>query len=71
MTATSFIVLSFAVTHGVPIALAVRELLLLRKPGKPGGDEPPPSPEYLPKPLPDCLLPRAVVKVSVRHLEDA
>ncbi len=73
MTATTFIVLSFAVTHGVPIALAVRELLVLGKPAKPGRDEPPPPPESLPHPLPlpDCLLPRAVVKISARHLEDA
>ena len=71
MTATSFIVLSFAVTHGVPIAFAVRELIVLGRPGKPGGDEPPPPPERLPKPLPDCLLPRSVVTVRVRELEDA
>ena len=72
MTATSFIVLSFAATHGIPIAVAIRELFVLGRPGRPGGDEPPPPPlQELPKPLPDCLLPRTIVKVSVRELEDA
>lgn len=68
MTATSFIVLSFAVTHGVPIALAIRELIVL---GRPGGDEPPPPPQRLPRPLPDCLLPKGGNKASARSLEDA
>ena len=72
MTTTSFIVLSFAVTHGIPISLAIREVLALGRPSeKPDGEEPPPPLREPLKPLPDCLLPRAIAKVSVRHLEDA
>ncbi|HEX2943947.1 MAG TPA: hypothetical protein VHO91_23020, partial [Rhodopila sp.] len=60
----TFVLLSGSLTFGVPLALAVRELLVLRPAG--GGNwrdltepEPPPvaGPTYSGK-LPDCLLPR-------------
>ena len=75
MTGTSFILLSFAVTHGVPIALALRDLRRLGTTQPRGGDEPPPPEMPRPKPLPDCLLPVATPRPSARLpervLEDA
>ena len=75
MTGSTFVMLSFGISHGLPLAFAVRELLITRKPPR-GGDEPPPEPELprAPKPLPECLLPRPTAPAAprrVRVLEDA
>jgi hypothetical protein len=53
------VVLSGCLTFGVPLVMAIRELMVLRRGG--GGAWPgDPTPEMppLPKPLPDCLIPR-------------
>ncbi len=76
MSSTTFVILSFAISHGIPLALAVRELLALGKPSPRGDDRPPPEPEppRTPKPLPDCLLPRPAAlprQTRTRMLEDA
>ena len=76
MTPTTFVLLSGTLTFGVPLAVAIWELLSI-PPGRPGGgDEPPPEPRFRdpPRPLPDCLLPppnpiRAPLRIRV--LEDA
>jgi hypothetical protein len=53
------VVLSGCLTFGVPLVMAIRELMVLRRgdggawPGDPVPETPP-----LPKPLPDCLIPR-------------
>jgi hypothetical protein len=50
------ITLSFALTFGVPVAVAARELIVLRR-GNPGeGWRRLPDPIPRPKPLPPCLL---------------
>ncbi len=68
---------SFALTHGVAVALAWRELRKLRPNprGRPGGNALPPRPAPLrpfgQKPLPDCLIPKkqpAARPVRVREL---
>ncbi len=72
MSPASFVILSGALTFGAPLALAVRELIVLRRPPRGGGwngkwvnpVEPMP-----PKPLPDCLIPKRIARV--RELEDA
>lgn len=46
-----FVVLSGALTFGAPLALAVRELLVLR-PARDGDDG---DPRTVPAPLPPCL----------------
>jgi hypothetical protein len=58
MTSQTFVLLSGALTYGVLIVFAVRELLTLPKSIR-GGDEPPPEEPFIPalKPLPECLLP--------------
>ena len=61
------VLLSGALTFGVPLAFAIRELIELRRPPRGGGGLPPaPDPAPSPKPLPDCLIPK-----RVRILEDA
>ena len=75
MTSLTFVLLSGALSFGVPIAVAIRELFLLT-PSRPHRDEPPPEPRFVraPGPLPDCLLPPpAPVRAPplVRVLEDA
>lgn len=74
MTSQTFVLLSSAVNFGVPIAFAVRELILLSRGGRGGGDEPPPEERFprAPKPLPACLLPPpGPVRSPARVLEDA
>jgi hypothetical protein len=78
-----YIVLSGVVTFGVPLALAVRELVLLRRGGGGGGGgswtrdgarETPPAPRPAGnKPLPDCLIPKVQPRCVSRSrvLEDA
>ena|SRR5689334_13565353 len=67
MTSTSFVLLSGAVTLGVPLYLAVRAARGIRPGGRHGGrrrapDPVPPRPDSLcadpnQKKLPDCLIP--------------
>ena len=77
MQAATQVFLSGALTFGVPLAWAVHELIVHRRPssGIGGGDEPPaPEPPKLkpdrPKQLPDCLIPKlppAVARGRVRE----
>ena len=75
-----YIVLSGALTFGVPLALAVRELILLRRGGggepwtRGGARETPPVPPPAGnRPLPDCLVPKRSPGRTApsRMLEDA
>lgn len=84
MTSETFVLLSGALTFGVPLYLAMRELKTLGPSGG-GGRGPdvrepeplPPSPEQpkvetVRKPLPDCLIPKPMVQIPVpaeRELE--
>lgn len=78
MDGTVYVVLSGAVTFGVPLALAVRELIDLRRRNSGGweGDGPPPSKPVPPprtgqRPLPDCLIPKlSPSPVRTRELEE-
>lgn len=75
MSPLTFVLLSGTLTFGVPLAVAIRELLTI-PPSDRGGDEPPPEPRFRdpPRPLPDCLLPPPMpirAPVRVRVLEDA
>ena len=65
------VLLSGALTFGVPLAFAIRELLeLRRRPQGGGGPAPDPVvPPPKPKPLPDCLIPKPYART--RELEDA
>lgn len=65
MDAKWHILLSFTLTFGVPLAWALRELLMLRRPqgGAWPGDGPTtppphPMPPDTPRSLPDCLIPK-------------
>lgn len=74
MDGTTFVLLSGTLTVGVPLVLAVRELLDLRRRDDSGydGDGPPPFPPPPPpptnghKPLPECLIPR-ISPAPARH----
>lgn len=79
MDGTTFVLLSGTLTVGVPLVLAVRELLELRRRDDSGWDgdgptpfpPPPPPPIAGNKPLPDCLIPRlAPQPVRRRELEE-
>lgn len=75
LSPAAIVTLSSLLTFGAPLALAVYEILSLRRSPRGGDDEPPP-PEVprVPKPLPDCLLPkpaRVQSQVRGRVLEDA
>jgi len=78
MDGTVYIVLSGALTFGVPLALAVRELIELKRRDGGGweGDGPTPSKPVPPprtgqKPLPDCLIPKLPARpVRTRELEE-
>ena len=77
MDGTAFVVLSGVLTFGVPLALAVRELIEMKRRDDGGweGDgplpyKPPPPPRPGQKPLPDCLIPKLPARpVRVRDLE--
>ena len=74
MTSETFVLLSSTLTFGVPLALALRELMALRSSPRGGDGPPPPCVPRSPKPLPDCLLPRPIGirdPVLIRALEDA
>jgi hypothetical protein len=78
MDGTVYVVLSGALTFGVPLVLAVRELLDLRRRDEGGWDgdgpapykpQPPPRPGQ--KPLPDCLIPKLpATPIRGRELEE-
>lgn len=76
MSPDTFVILSGALTFGAPLALAIRELVVLRRPprgaGWSGPRSEPPEPQP-PKPLPDCLIPRrlSLDELRQRALEDA
>ncbi len=71
MTEETFVLLSGALTFGAPLAIAIRELIVLRRPPAGGGWSPPPPEPTTPKPkpLPDCLVPK--LQPRTRILEDA
>jgi hypothetical protein len=72
MSPATFVVLSGTLTFGAPLALAIRELFVLRNPRRGGGwagPRPDPVKPDAPKPLPDCLIPKPISRV--RELEDA
>ena len=84
MTSETFVLLSGALTFGVPLVLAMRELKGLRPSGGngrgPDADDPQPVPQgpnkpvvlTEQKPLPDCLIPKPVIHVpepAERELE--
>jgi hypothetical protein len=78
MDGAAYVMLSGALTFGIPLALAVRELIVLRRRDDRGWDNggPPPSAPKPPpydwgKPLPDCLIPSPPSGVRGRALEDA
>ena len=74
MTPPTFVLLSGALSFGLPLAFAVRELLLLWAPRGGGDGEPRPEPRLpdSPRPLPACLLPApAPAPLPIRVLEDA
>lgn len=79
MDGTAFVVLSGTLTFGVPLVLAMRELLELKRRGNGGWDDdgpapfkpPPPPPVLGLKPLPECLIPRLPAgPVRMRELEE-
>jgi len=79
MQAGTQFLLSGLLTFGVPLAVAVRELIVLRRPDRGAwpGDEPKPQapqplPPSAPKRLPECLIPNLPpVTARGRVLEDA
>ena len=83
MTPATFVLLSGALTFGVPLYFAMRELKTLRPGGGGPGpdrrdpDPAPPKPDrpvtMVPqKPLPDCLIPKPMVHMPAqRELEPA
>lgn len=80
MDGAVYVMLSGALTFGVPLGLAIRELIALKRRDGGGweGDGPRPvAPKPLPydwsKPLPDCLVPVLPTggPVRGRELEDA
>lgn len=80
MEASTQVILSGLLTFGVPLALAFRELIVVRRPprGSWGGDGPPgptpapPPPDTTPqhiaplKPLPECLIPKPFSDASYK-----
>lgn len=58
MTSQTFVLLSGTLTFGVPMALALWDLLTIPGPHR-RGDEPPPKERRVPapRPLPQCLQP--------------
>lgn len=78
METETFVLLSCALNFGVPLAIAVIELVRLRRERDGGSDrrpaphQPAPMPPALdgpaPKPLPDCLIPRPLPQ-RTRELE--
>ncbi len=71
MTSATFVLLSGALSFGAPLALAVYEIVTLRRGRDDRGDDRDPPPAG-PKPLPDCLQPRVLLHPKrIRELHDA
>ncbi len=73
MTPSTVAILSSALSFGAPLALAVYEIVTMRR-GPRGGDDDrrPPVIAPQPKPLPDCLLPANLLRRErLPELEDA
>lgn len=71
MTSSTFVLLSGALSFGAPLALAVYEIVTMRR-GPRGGDDRDPPRAPGPKPLPDCLQPRNLLQPHrIRELQDA
>ena len=72
MSSATFVLLSSALSFGAPLAIAVYEIVVLRR-GSGGNDDdrrPPKTPG--PKPLPDCLQPHVLLsRQKLRELADA
>ena len=77
MDGATYVLLSGTLTFGVPLALALRELLELKRRDEGGWDwdgpvpdAPKPPPKSGEKPLPDCLIPKLQPRSRVRELEE-
>lgn len=71
MTSTTFVILSGVLSFGAPLALAVYEIVALRRGPRGGDDDRPPAPPT-PKPLPDCLQPKTLLaRPRLPEFEDA
>ena len=72
MTPSTIVILLSVLSFGAPLALAVYEIVAMRR-GHPGRDDdrrPPVAP--VPKPLPDCLQPHNLLRPDrIRELEAA
>ncbi len=77
MTSETFVLLSGALTFGVPLYLAMRELRTLgpsgggRGPDRRDPDPVPPTPDKpvvvtVQKPLPDCLIPKPLAHIPAQ-----
>ncbi len=71
MTSATYVILSGALSFGAPLAVAVYEIVSLRRRGR-GGDDGRDPPQPGPKPLPDCLQPHVLLHPRrIRELQDA
>ena len=78
LSPVGFVLASGALTFGVPLVIALRELAVMRPPRPWGGPPAAPDPVPVPprdnpdtdrKPLPDCLIPKLPPRAPVRDLE--
>jgi hypothetical protein len=67
MSDTLNVYCEFALSFGVPMLLALRELWIVDKPRGGWREDVPPVPPA-PKPLPDCLIPKLQAQ-KIRELE--
>ncbi len=58
MSATTQVLLGGALTVGVPMAIALLDLRIMRRGGGGGGSRSQPPAPPKPRPLPDCLIPK-------------
>jgi hypothetical protein len=58
MSPATQVLLSGALTVGVPVALAILDLRAMRRGGGSGGTRSQPPAPPKPRPLPDCLIPK-------------
>ncbi len=61
MTSATYVILSGVLSFGAPLAVAVYEIVTLRRGGSGGGDDRQPPEAPRPKPLPDCLQPHVLL----------
>ncbi len=72
LTSTTFALLSAALSFGAPLAFAVYQIVTLRRGPRGGGDDDRHPAPPRPKPLPDCLQPKTLLKPHrIRELADA